>query len=143
MLLPLPSKTAPADTSLLYDIVKAINDLSESFGRLGSTSTFKDRTVPTNALQIVAKTINVVSNKQVSGTEEEQFSFDYPDFAGLPVVLFTPIVGNTNANQRNVSVTLTNTSNVRSTGVIKFATAGIFTVDINALAIGISPTYKG
>lgn len=142
-ILPLPSKQAPADTSILYDIIKAINDLSESFGRLGSTSTFKDKTLPTNALQVVAKTLSVVSNKQVTGTEEEQFIFEYPDFSSLPVVVFTPVVGSTNATQRNVSVTLTNTTTTRSTGVIKFTTPGIFTVDINAVAIGISPTYRG
>lgn len=140
--IPLPSQVTPADTGLLYQIINELNNLSDAFGRLGGLSVFKDKTVPTSSLAIVAKTISVISNKSVIGNEEQSFTFEYPEFSGTPVVVATPVVGYSNTQLQNVLVTLSNATSSKATGIVKFVSPGIFTVDINVIAIGPSPTYK-
>ena len=116
--------------------------MSDAFGRLGGLSTFKDKTVPTSSLQIVAKTISIISNKAVIGNEEQSWTFEYPEFSGIPVVVATPLVGYSNTQQQNVLVQLSNSTSSKTTGIVKFVSPGVFTVDINVWAIGPSPTYK-
>lgn len=139
--IPLPSTVTPADTTLLLNILNQINDLSDSFGRMGGLSVFKDKTVPTSALQIVAKTINVVSNKSVTGFEEAIFSIDYPDYPTIPVVTATPIVTYSNTAIKNLGWSMSTITTSKATGIIQFPTAGIYTVDVNIQVIGLSPNY--
>jgi hypothetical protein len=140
---PLPERGQPIDVTYIYDLTKAVNDLSAQV----SSATYKTTTVDagtagpqsvkTSEAKFIGGYVDVANNKTVTASSEVTFSFPYSDFKYAPVVTATPInKGGTPAGQ-NVTVTLTNVTTTKVDGIVRFNAAGDLTVGVNLIVIGI------
>ena len=144
-ILPVPERGQPLDVTYIYQIVKAINDLSTQI----SPSTYKYVTVdtPTSGKQSVkaseARIIGgyvqvTTSTTQTAGSSK---TFSYPfgtDFKFAPIVTATPVsIGTSSDAGKDVVVTLSSVTTSSIEGSIKFNIGGITSVGINLIAIGI------
>lgn len=143
-ILPVPERGQPLDVTYIYQIVKAINDLSSQI----STSVYKYVTVdtPTSGKQSVksseARIIGgyvqvTTSTTQVAGSSKP-FYYDFStDFKFAPIVTVTPInVGNTDAG-KDITVTINSVSTSRVEGTVKFNTGGDTSIGLNLIVVGI------
>ena len=143
-ILPVPERGQPLDVTYIYQIVKAINDLSVQV----SPSTYKYVTVdtPTSGKQsvkasearIIGGYVQVTTSTTQTAGSSQSFSYDFPtDFKFAPVVTATPInIGNTDAG-KDVTVTLKSVSTSKVEGTVKFNTGGDTSIGINLVIIGI------
>lgn len=143
-ILPVPERGQPLDVTYIYQIVKAINDLSSQI----SPSTYKYVTVdtPTSGKQsvkasearIIGGYVQVTTSTTQTAGSSQNFFYDFPtDFKFSPVVTATAInVGNTDAG-KDVMVTINSISTSRVEGVVKFNTGGDTSIGINLIIIGI------
>ena len=142
--LPVPERGQPLDVTYIYQIVKAINDLSD----LISPSTYKYVTVDTplsgtqsvkaSEARIIGGYKQVTTSTTQTAGSSQPFFYDFPsDFKFAPVVTATPInVGNTDAG-KDVTVTINSVSTSRVDGTVKFNTGGDTTIGINLIIVGI------
>jgi hypothetical protein len=143
-ILPVPERGQPLDVTYIYQIVKAVNELSEQI----SPGTYKYVTVdtPTSGKQsakasearIIGGYVQVTtSTTKTAGTTEPFFYAFGTDFKFAPVVTATPInIGNTDAG-KDVVVTIKSVSTSRVDGTVKFNTGGDTSVGINLIIVGI------
>lgn len=142
--IPLPERGQPIDLSYIYDVAKAVNNLSEQI----SPATYKYVTVDTpaagtqNARASEAKFIGgyyqVTNNATVSSGFEKDFMYTFSaDFKYPPIVTATPINSGDSSVGNNVSVTLTKVTTSSVSGVVRFNSGGNVSVGINLLMIGI------
>ena len=140
---PLPERGQPIDVTYIYELTKAVNDLSAQV----SSSTYKTTTVyagtagpqsvKTSEAKFIGGYVEVANNKTITASSEVTFSFPYSDFKYAPVVTATPInKGGTPAGQ-NVTVTLTNVTTTKVDGIVRFNAAGNLTVGVNLIIIGV------
>jgi len=143
-ILPVPERGQPLDVTYIYQIVKAINDLSTQV----SPSTYKYVTVDTptagkqsvkaSEARIIGGYVQVTTSTTQTAGSSQQFSYDFPnDFKFAPVVTATPVnIGNTDAG-RDVTVTLKSVSTSKVEGTVKFNTGGDPSIGIKLVIIGI------
>jgi hypothetical protein len=143
-ILPVPERGQPLDVTYVYQIVKAINDLSAQI----SPSIYKYVTVDTpnagkqsvkaSEARIIGGYVQVTTNTTQTAGSSQAFSYDFPsEFKFAPVVTATPVnVGNTDAG-KDVTVTLKGVSTSKVEGTIKFNAGGDTSVGINLVIIGI------
>jgi hypothetical protein len=143
-ILPVPERGQPLDVTYIYQIVKAINDLSSQIST--STNKYVSVDTPTSGKQSVkiseARIIGgyvqvTTSTTQIAGSSKP-FSYDFStDFKFAPIVTVTPInVGNTDAG-KDVTVTINSVSTSRVEGTVKFNTGGDTSVGLNLIVVGI------
>ena len=141
--IPLPERGQPIDVTYIYELTKAVNDLSAQV----SSATYKTTTVnagtagpqsvKTSEAKFIGGYVEVANNKTVTASSEVTFSLPYNDFKYAPIVTATPInKGGTPAGQ-NVTVTLTNVTTTKVDGIVRFNAAGDLTVGVNLIIIGI------
>ena len=143
-ILPVPERGQPIDVTYVYQIVKAINDLSVQI----SPSTYKYVTVDTpnagkqsvkaSEARVIGGYVQVTtSTTQIAGSSQP-FSYDFPsEFKFAPVVTATPVnVGNTDAG-KDITVTLKSISTSKVEGTVKFNSGGDTSIGINLVIIGI------
>ncbi len=143
-ILPVPERGQPLDVTYIYQIVKAINDLSTQI----SPSTYKYVTVdtPTSGKQsvkasearIIGGYVQVTTSSTQTAGSSKTFSYDFgTDFKFAPVITATPInIGGTDAG-KDVTVTITGVSTSRVEGTVKFNTGGDTSIGINLIVVGI------
>ncbi len=143
-ILPVPERGQPLDVTYIYQIVKAINDLSTQ----ASTSVYKYVTVDTpnagkqsvkaSEARIIGGYVQVTSSTTQTAGSSQTFSYNFPsEFKFAPVVTATPInVGNTDAG-KDVTVTLVSVSTSKVEGTVKFNVGGDTTIGINLIVVGI------
>jgi hypothetical protein len=143
-ILPVPERGQPLDVTYIYQIVKAINDLSTQV----SPSTYKYVTVDTpnagkqsvkaSEARIIGGYVQVTTSTTQTAGSSQPFSYDFQtDFKFAPVVTATPInVGNTDAG-KDVTVTLNSVSTSKVEGTVKFNAGGDTSIGINLVIIGI------
>jgi hypothetical protein len=143
-ILPVPERGQPLDVTYIYQIVKAINDLSTQ----ASTSVYKYVTVDTpnagkqsvkaSEARIIGGYVQVTSSTTQTAGASQTFSYNFPsEFKFAPVVTATPInVGNTDAG-KDVTVTLVSVSTSKVEGTVKFNIGGDTTIGINLIVVGI------
>jgi hypothetical protein len=143
-ILPVPERGQPLDVTYIYQIVKAINDLSVQV----SPSTYKYVTVDTpnagkqsvksSEARIIGGYIQVTTSTTQTAGSSLPFSYDFSsEFKFAPVVTATPInVGNTDAG-KDVTVTLKSISTSKVEGIVKFNAAGDTSIGINLIIVGI------
>lgn len=142
--IPIPQRGQPIDATYIYDIVSAVNDLSNQV----SSATYKYTSVEsgnsgrqqikTAESKIVAASIQVANNSTVNAGNEISFSYAFTgDFKYNPVATATPYnTGNTPAG-KDVSVILTSVTTSRLEGVVRFASSGSVTLAVNIVVVGI------
>jgi hypothetical protein len=139
---PLPERGQPIDVTYIYELTKAVNDLSAQV----SSATYKTTTVSagtagpqsvkTSEAKFVGGFVEVPSRTATAATEAE-FSFSYSDFKYTPIVTATPVNIKGTPAGSNVTVTITSVTNTRVDGVVRFNAAGDLTVGVNLIIIGI------
>jgi hypothetical protein len=143
-ILPVPERGQPLDVTYIYQIVKAINDLSTQV----SPSTYKYVTVDTpnagkqsvkaSEARVIGGYVQVTTSTTQTAGSYQPFSYDFPsEFKFAPIVTATPVnVGNTDAG-KDVMVTLKSVSTSKVEGTVKFNSGGDTSIGINLVIIGI------
>jgi hypothetical protein len=143
-ILPVPERGQPIDVTYVYQIVKAINDLSVQI----SPSTYKYVTVDTpnagkqsvkaSEARVIGGYVQVTTSTTQTAGSSQPFAYDFPsEFKFAPVVTATPVnVGNTDAG-KDVTVTLKSVSTSKVEGTVKFNAGGDTSIGINLVIIGI------
>lgn len=140
---PLPNQGQPLDVSYIYDLAKAITDLSQvvtetnnKYVTVDTVASGKQNTKTANA-RFVGGYVEVVTNATVTSGSEAAFSYQFTDFKYPPIVTATPINLNNTESGREVSVVLKSITNSRVDGVVKFNKSGTLSIGVNLIAIGI------
>lgn len=143
-ILPLPERGQPLDVTYLYQIVKAVNELSTQ----ASASIYKyvtvdtpnagKQSVKTSEARIIGGYVQVTSGSSQTAGSSQSFSYSLPsEFKFAPIVTATPVnVGNTDAG-KDVTVTLLSISTSKIEGTVKFNVGGDTTVGVNLIIVGI------
>lgn len=137
--IPLPQRGQPLDVSYIYNLTKAVNDISKQV----STSTNNYSKIGTNSiktadLKFEAKTVNVAINQSVNAGTEQTFNATLDNFKTVPVVTATPVNQGGTVSGKEISVILTSVTTSGVTGIVRFGSTGILSVDVNIIAVGIT-----
>lgn len=144
--LPTPDRGQPLDVSYIYQIVDAVNDISEQV----STATYKYASIgtptsgPQNVLitdtKIVAGSVDIYStltDVTPGLTVDKTFSFGSGEFKFPPVVTATPVLTSQSQNGSNLSVTIKNVTTSRVDLSVTFFGTGKAALKLNLIAIGL------
>ena len=143
--IPLPERGQPLDLSYIYQLSNAVNELSDELSPTTARYTSIDtasagtQTVRTSDSRIIGGYLAVTNSSSTSGDGESPFSYNFSDFAYVPIVTATPILideGSTESG-KDVTVVLTKVSTNRVEGVVRFNTIGVASVGINLLIVGV------
>ena len=140
---PLPERGQPIDVTYIYELAKAVNDLSSQV----SSATYKTTTVSagtagnqnvkTSEAKFVGGYKEVTTKTDVGVAQEVKFDFSYSDFKYAPIVTATPLnVGGTTAGS-DVSIILKTVTTSRVTGTIQFRSNGNASVAVNLIIVGV------
>lgn len=143
--IPLPERGQPLDLSYVYQLSNALNELSDelspSTARYTSIDTVSagTQTVRTADARFIGGYVNVTNNSSTSPDGEGTFSYNFSDFAYVPIVTATPILVEDGATEsgKDISVVLTKVTANRVEGVVRFNTIGVASVGINLLIVGV------
>jgi hypothetical protein len=142
--IPIPQRGQPIDATYIYDIVNAVNDLSNQV----SSATYKytnidvpngsKQNIKTSETKIVAGYVEVANNSTVNAGNEKTFSYNFPaDFKYDPIATATPVnIGNTPAG-RDATIVLTSITTNRLEGVVRFGSSGNISLAVNLIVVGV------
>lgn len=142
---PLPERGQPIDLAYIYQLASGINDLATQLSPTTNRFTTIDTTsagrqsVRTSDARIVGGFVTVSNSSSTTPDGEGQFSYNFSDFAYVPIVTATPILiedANTQAG-KDINVVITRVTTNRVEGIVRFNTIGVTTVGINLIAVGI------
>lgn len=143
--IPLPERGQPLDLSYIYQLSNAVNELSEELSPTTARYTSIDtaasgtQTVRTSDSRIIGGYVAVTNSSSTSPDGEGSFSYNFSDFAYVPIVTATPILieeGSTESG-KDITVVLTKVSTNRVEGVVRFNTIGVASVGLNLLIVGV------
>jgi hypothetical protein len=142
---PLPERGQPLDLSYIYQLSNAINDLSNQLSPTTARYTSIDtvaagtQTVRTSDARIVGGYVIVTNNSTTSPDGEGTFSYNFSDFAYVPIVTATPILIEDLSTEsgKDISVVLTRVTTNRVEGVVRFNTIGVASVGVNLMIVGV------
>ena len=143
--LPLPERGQPLDVTYIYQIVDVVNDLATQVSSTSSNYTTIDsgtagkQNIKTSDVKMVAGYTQVVNNQNVNVTDAQTFEYSFGgDFKFPPTVTATLINITGTPAGTNATVVLTKVEANRVFGSVKFNTAGVASVGVNIIAVGIS-----
>lgn len=140
-----PQRGMPLDLSYVGTIVEEVNRLSERLGATSATMTSIDtvsagaQKVRTSDARIIGGYVAVTNSSSTSPDGEGSFSYNFSDFAYVPIVTATPILieeGSTESG-KDITVVLTKVTTNRVEGVVRFNTIGVASVGLNLLIVGV------
>lgn len=143
--IPLPERGQPLDLSYIYQLSNAVNELSDELSPTTARYTSIDtasagtQTVRTSDARIIGGYVAVTNSSSTSPDGEGSFSYNFSDFAYVPIVTATPILieeGSTESG-KDITVVLTKVTTNRVEGVVRFNTIGVASVGINLLIVGV------
>lgn len=144
-ILPVPERGQPLDVTYIYQIVKAVNDLSTQ----ASTSINKyvtvdtpnagKQSVKTSEARIVGGYVQVTNGVTQTAGSSLPFSYLFPtEFKFAPVVTATAIsTGTSTTSVSDVSIVLSSITTSSIEGSVKFNISGVTSIGVNLIAIGI------
>ncbi len=144
-ILPVPERGQPLDVTYIYQIVKAVNDLSTQ----ASTSINKyvtvdtpnagKQSVKTSEARIIGGYVQVTNGSTQTAGSTLAFSYAFPtEFKFAPVVTATAVsTGTASDAGKDVVVTLSSVTTSGIEGSVKFNLGGVTNVGVNLIAIGI------
>lgn len=145
-ILPVPERGQPLDVTYIYQIVKAVNDLSTQ----ASTSINKyvtvdtpnagKQSVKTSEARVIGGYVRVTNGETQTAGSGLTFSYSFPtEFKFAPIVTATPVNNGTSSTNagNDVVVTLSSVTTSSVEGSVKFNVGGITNIGINLIAIGI------
>jgi len=142
---PLPDRGQPLDLSYIYQLAEGINNLSNELSPTVTKYTTIDtvangqQSVRTSNARITGGIVSVTNNTTTTSGTEEKFTYNFSDFAYVPIVTATPIITNqsTTTASKDIVVVLTRITTNSVEGIVKFNTVGVSSVSINLLIVGI------
>jgi len=142
---PVPKRGQPLDLLYIYQLAEAVNELANeltpSQSRYTSIDTVSAGTqnIRTSDARVVGGYLVVNNNTSTSPGSETAFSYNFQDFAYVPVITATPILIGDAATEsgKDVTVILTKITTNRVEGIVRFNTIGVASVGVNLLAVGI------
>lgn len=144
-ILPVPERGQPLDVTYIYQIVKAINDISN---QLGTTSQYKFLTVDTKndgkqstratEARIIGGYVPIGGGSSQTAGAIQPFSYSFSnEFKFPPVVTVTPVnVGDTDPG-KDVNVSISGISTSKVEGTVKFNVGGSVAIGLNLIIVGI------
>jgi hypothetical protein len=143
-ILPVPERGQPLDVTYIYQIVKAVNDLSEQISPgvykyvTVDTPTSGKQSVKASEARVIGGYVQVTTSTTQTAGSSKPFSYAFgTDFKFAPVVTATPInIGSTDAG-KDVTVTINSVSTSKVEGTVKFNTGGDTSIGINLIVVGI------
>ena len=145
----LPQQGQPLDLQYISELDQSIIDLnsavssksySKSLVRNQSDILKNDRT---SNMSFYASYLQVVNDETIQPGTSKKFTHNFTtSFTTAPVITITPVNSGKNPTGDNVSVVITEMSQGSVSGVVKFnnTTAGVASVGINIIAIGVQGT---
>jgi len=142
--IPLPERGQPLDVSYIYQLVDAVNELSQQVSSATYNYTTVDtanagqQSIKTSDARIVAGFDSVANNSTVSAGNEKPFSVKFKsDFKYAPIATATAVnVSGTPAGQ-NLTVVINSITTSGVTGIVRFNASGDVSVSVHVIAIGI------
>jgi hypothetical protein len=143
--LPLPDRGQPIDVPYIYNMVSAINDVSDQV----DASAEKYTTVysrdagkqdqRTSDTKFYANFFDLPQQLQVNQGDTREFSFDISGagFKYAPIVTATPINTGTSSASNDVLVVIASITASRIDGFVRFNSSGTVDIAINCIAIGV------
>lgn len=137
--IPLPQRGQPLDVSYIYNLTKAVNDVSKQVSSsTNNYSKINTDSVKTADLKFEAKTVHVAINQSVNAGTEQPFTATLDNFKTVPIVTATPVNQGGTVSGKEISVILTSITTSGVTGIVRFGSTGILSVDVNIIAVGIT-----
>ena len=143
--IPLPERGQPLDLSYIYNIAKAINDLSDQSNSLAQANGIivdngsGVQSSRVSGAQMVGKFVTVSSSSSVNAQNEhsETISFSPATFSRPPIVTASLVnLGGTSIGTDS-TIILKNISTDSCTVVVKFGSSGLTSIGVNIIAIGL------
>jgi hypothetical protein len=143
--LPTPDRGQPIDVPYIYQVVTAINDLSdqidqssEKYTTVYSREVLK-RDLRTSDTKFFASFYDFPQQLSVTQGQTREFSFDISGlgFEYPPIAVVSPINTGTSIASNDVSAVISSITTSRIDGFVRFNSAGQVDVAINVIAIGI------
>lgn len=142
--IPTPDRGQPLDVSYIYQIVEAINELSEQ----SVNATYKYAAIDTTAgpqnalitdMKVTAgESVIYSSETDVSAGKTESFSYSFKsEYKYPPIVTATPVLITSAGSGRDVSLVIESITTSRVDGKITFNSTGKAALKINIIAIGV------
>jgi nucleoid DNA-binding protein len=142
--IPLPDRGQPIDTTYLYQLANAINQVSDEISSATynyttiSTRDAGNQVIQTRAARIIGGYVDIATNETVTAGTTKPFTFSYSsDFKYPPIATATVVNRGTSDIGDDVTVVIRSVTTSRIEGVVKFNTAGQVTTTVNITAIGI------
>jgi hypothetical protein len=143
--IPLPERGQPLDLSYIYNIAKAINDLSDQNNSLAQANGIVIdngsgvQSSRISGAQMVGKFITVSSSSSVNAQNEhsETINFSPVKFAKPPIVTASLVNLGGTSTGTDSTIILKNISTDSCTVVVKFGSTGLTSIGVNIIAIGL------
>jgi uncharacterized alkaline shock family protein YloU len=141
--LPTPDRGQPIDVPYLYQIITAINEISDQVDRsTNKYTTINTREVlkqdlRTSDTKFYASFQDLYSDVEVKSGDTKDFSFKIDGFKYPPVATVTPINTGTSTASNDVLAVITSITNASIDGFVRFNSSGKVSVSVNVIAIGI------
>ena len=136
-----PSRGQPLDVDYIGQIATQVNQLTTIVGDKSTAySNINTVSVKTSDLKIFATTVNVSAASNNAAGDVVDYSFNYPAFKGIPIITATVVSGTTTAKiNESATVSINNPGSQGATLRVRYYTNGTLNVNINIVAIGLSP----
>jgi hypothetical protein len=136
--IPLPQRGQPLDVTYIYQLTNAVNDLATQVASAGSNySKVNGENKKISDLKVESKTIQVAINKSVNAGTEQPFTTSLDTFKNPPVVTATAVNEGGTVSGKDIYVVLTNITTSSVSGIVRFGSTGILSVNVNIIAIGL------
>jgi flagellar hook assembly protein FlgD len=142
--LALPNRNQPIDTHYIYQMAELLNQLANQISVATDNNSVVDtlsagpHKSKTSALSIVGKTLKVASDSTVTASNTKTFTCLFDNgFKYAPIVTASVVnTAGTSAGE-NVTVILTDISKSSVTGIVRFNSSGVVSINVNLIAVGI------
>jgi hypothetical protein len=141
--IPTPDRGQPIDVPYIYQLANAVNDLADqiddSSQRLATifTRDAQRQDLRTSDARIFASFQDLVSQQDVQTGSTREFVFQLDGFKYPPIATVSPINTGTSVASNDVLTVITSITNSEVRGFVRFNSAGIVSVSVNIIAIGV------
>jgi hypothetical protein len=143
--LPTPDRGQPIDVPYLYQVATAINSLADQIDASAErfTTIYTRDSGPqdlrTSNTRFFASTEEIFSQTEVTAGELKEFSFTIEGFKFPPIAVATPFnsVPGSSTASNDVTAIITSITNSEIRGFLRFNSAGLVSVSVNVIAIGV------
>lgn len=140
-ILPTPNRSQPLDVDYIGQMATQVNLLTTMVGDSStSSSNINTVSVQTQNMKWFATTINVSAATNNAAGDVVDYTFNYPAFKGLPVVVASIVSGTTTAKiNESATVSVKAVGSQGATIRVRYYSNGTLNVNVNIIACGLSP----